>query len=120
MTNKPLSEQIEQADASEFVSFARELAKKLQPDNSEQLKISEHHEWMHNFYYPFAHCLARKESHIAAAIMLAKAAGAYQYTLDADNTSDVCLWFGSSCQKSTHSNIEMALLAAIVKKVESE
>ena len=117
MIDKPLSEQIEQADASEFVRFAYKIYDLLYPSDTE--------------VYPNRPCLIDFEyfcntesGHIAAAIMLAR-------LMDVDHTnvttqcneapSYSAVWGDSGIKYYSYcSTTKMAMLAAMYKKLESE
>ena len=122
MTDKKLAEQIEQADAEEFVDYAKLLAEQI---IHTPCALEEYRNWIKhqvNFAIPFQHCLRHKESHIAAAIMLADASDCIFTIKNGCSPFNIEVWADLANLKvyhATHSTREMALLAAIAKKLES-
>ena len=127
MTDKKLSEEIEQADAEEFVDYAKLLAEQI---IHTPCGLEEYRNWIKhqvNFAIPFQHCLKHKESHIAAAIMLADASGWGSQISSSENplekkpcSARLFDINGYTSIHTTHSTREMALLVAIAKKLERE
>ena len=125
-----LSQQIEQADASEFVDYALKLLKLVKPSPDPFVEEEEFEEYHTVFLPVFTSHLKYQSGHIAAAIMLADATQymlcieayeesdfdesgfKYGYTVDLYNSDDI--W------SAEHSIRQMAVICAIAKKLESE